>query len=443
MYRNLLAGLMAINPALKVIGLSATPYRLDSGMLHEGNGSLFTDIAYELSIDELLRDGYLAPLTSKPSVLQADLSRVGLVGGEFNAKQLEEVFDQDGFTRAVVDEMLRWAVGRRSMLLFCTGVQHAENVAAGLRARGVRAAVVTGKTPREERDRHHREFRQGLLRVLVSVGVHTTGFDAPNIDFIGLLKATMSPGLLTQMLGRGTRPVYAAGFDLSTPEARIAAIAAGPKRNCLVADYGGNVQRHGPLNHITPPSKKHAKKKADEEPKVKICELCRTAWPLGTVECAECGNVMVKERDPLKKLEARASDADVMMSHEEWLAKNTAWVEVDGVSYHRHRKEGSPDSMRVEYKCGMMRYAEWVCLEHHHNFAGKKARQWWLKLRHGSGRYGGRGIDPLLPPCGPLPHPRAEGRQVFQDSRSRFYRSTTCPYHRTRCRCCAACSARR
>jgi len=187
----------------------------------------------------------------------------------------------------------------------------------------------------------------------------------------------MSPGLFVQMTGRGLRPVYAPGFDLETREGRLAALAAGPKPNCLVLDYGGNIERHGPVTHITPPSRKGARRKGEEpQPKVKICELCRTAWPLGTRECAECGHEMIVERDPLAKLEQKASDAEIIMSHEEWLEKNTVWAEVDSVKYVRHRKEGKPDSMRVEYRCGLMKYSEWVCLDHP-GYAGMKGRNWW------------------------------------------------------------------
>ena len=378
MYLKLLTELARINPRLKVVGFSATAYRLDMGMLHEGQSGLFTDVAIEIPIMELLEEGYLTRLISKASLIQANLQSVGLIGGEFNSKQLAAAFDQDGFTAAVLDEVLTLAAGRKSMLFFCADVEHAHHVRDGLRARGIAAEAVTGKTPHGERDELLTGFREGRVPALCSVGIVTTGFDAPNADCLVILRATMSPGLYVQIIGRGLRPVYAPGFNLDTREGRLAAMATGPKPNCLVLDYGSNIERHGPVTHVNPPRRGKKKGERLEAPTVRICELCRTAHPLGTIECGECGNIMVRERDPLAKLEQKASDAEIMMSDEEYLEKSTVWADVDAVFYRRHRKEGKPDSLRVEYQCGMMVYKEWVCL-FHDGFAGKKGVAWWTK----------------------------------------------------------------
>ena len=113
MYRRFLGDLAAINPYLKVIGLTATPFRLDSGLLHEGSEALFTDLAYEVSVRELIVQGYLCPLVSKQTETQLDVSGVGIRGGEFIASQLEAAVDQDPITRAAVDEIVASAATAR------------------------------------------------------------------------------------------------------------------------------------------------------------------------------------------------------------------------------------------------------------------------------------------------------------------------------------------
>jgi hypothetical protein len=110
-YRRFLDDLTRINPQLKIIGLTATPYRLDSGMLHTGPDALFDDIAFEVSVRELIDRGYLAPLISKQTTTQIDVAGVGTRGGEFIAGQLEAAVDQDPITQAALDEIAAYTAG--------------------------------------------------------------------------------------------------------------------------------------------------------------------------------------------------------------------------------------------------------------------------------------------------------------------------------------------
>ncbi|MGH6885919.1 MAG: DEAD/DEAH box helicase [Geminicoccales bacterium] len=217
-YRRLLRDLTRINPHLKTIGLTATPYRLDSGMLHTGPDSLFDDIAFEVSVRELIDQGYLAPLISKQTSTQLDVSGVATRGGEFIAGQLEAAVDQDPVTQAAIDEVVAYGRDRRSWLLFCAGVDHACHVSEAVRARGVSCATIFGHTAKTERDRIITAFKRGEVRALASMGVLTTGFNAPAVDLIAMLRPTKSTGLYVQMAGRGTR------------------LAPG-KDNCLVLDF--------------------------------------------------------------------------------------------------------------------------------------------------------------------------------------------------------------
>ena len=356
MYRRLITELQQINPRMKVIGFTATPYRLKTGVLHEGKHALFTDIAIEISLAELLMAGHIAPLVSKASAVQADLSGVRITAGEFNAGDLEREMDKEALTRAALDEVFRLAGDRRSWLVFCSGIKHAGHVRDAIRARGATAEMVSGDTPPEERDAILQGLKQGRIRAVTNCGVLTTGFDAPNIDLIVLLRATTSPGLYLQILGRGMRTFPG-------------------KENCLVLDYAGNIERHGPVTHVKPPraSVSRGLRPERQEKTCLICPKCRMASPLGAKECGECGYVF-PEREMVKH-GTQASELEVMPTAV--TATTAEWVEVESIRYLRHEKPGKIASLRVEYQAGLERYSEWVCLGHPPGFALGKARDWW------------------------------------------------------------------
>ena len=205
MYRRFLDALQAINPALKVIGLTATPFRTGSGMLHEGKDALFTDIAYEAPVRDLIDAGYLSPLVSKQPNTRLDVSKVGTRAGDFIARDLAAAVDQDAMTRAAVAEIITHGKDRKSWLAFCSGVDHARHVAEEFARQGITCRTIFGNTPKEERDAIIAAFKRGEIRALASMGVLTTGFNAPGVDLIALLRPTKSAGLYVQMVGRGTR----------------------------------------------------------------------------------------------------------------------------------------------------------------------------------------------------------------------------------------------
>lgn len=364
MYNILIAELRKINSRMKIIGLTASPFRLDSGLLTEGDDRIFTDICHEVKLSELLKCGYVCPLISRPSKVKADLSKVGVVGGEFNSRDLETVYDDGDRIERLLDESIPLLTGRRSILVFCTGIKHSDHMRDALRRRGIQAESVSSKTPKDEQRRLLEDFKNQKLRALCSVGMLAVGFNAKCVDAILMDRSTLSPGLLLQIAGRGMR------------------LFPG-KANCIFLDAGKNLERLGPITHLSVPKRRRGKgDPADSAPKVRICDLCRTAHPLGTIECSECGNIMVKERDATTKLDSKPADVEIMMSDEEYLEKSTAWADVTAVKYRRHRKDGKPDSLRVDYECGMMTYKEWVCL-FHEGFAGRKAAIWWQKRSDG------------------------------------------------------------
>ena len=350
MYRSFLAQLNEINAGLlKVVGFTATPYRLDSGMLHEGKERLFTDIAFQVPVLEMIQQGYLCPVVPKHTETQLDVGGVGTRGGEFIAKDLEAAVDRDEVTRAAVQEIVQHGEGRGSWLVFCAGVAHARHVRDAIRGHGISAETVTGDTPAPERDGILAAFKAGRLRCVTNANVLTTGFDAPGTDLIALLRPTKSVGLYVQMVGRGTR------------------LAEG-KDDCLVLDFAGNTARHGPIDTVD--GRKKEKSEEPGEAPIKVCPECQTINHASVRHCIECDHEFPP---PVVKVAPQAASNALLSTQQQ-----AAWCDVTGVTYARHDKPGKPASLRVTYECGLARHSEWVCFEHT-GFPRDKAVGWWRR----------------------------------------------------------------
>jgi len=349
MYRQFLRELRQINPMLKVIGLTATPYRMKTGLLHEGEGRLFTDVAYEVPILQMIEQGYLAPVVPKKTDTQLDVSGVGTRGGEFIASELERAVDLDPINQSAVAEIVRHGADRGSWLIFCAGVQHATHIRDAIRSHGISCETVTGDTPTPERDRILAAFKSGKLRAVTNMGVLTTGFDAPGIDLIAMLRPTKSVGLYCQMLGRGTR-------------------LANGKENCLILDCAGNTLRHGPLDRVDGKVKRKGDGGGDAP--VKTCPDCQTICHASVRQCSECGHEFPA---PQPELSAFASTAAILSTQ-----LRPEWLEVTRVGYKLHQKPDKPPTMRVDYLCGLVTHSEWVCFQHT-GYPREKAIQWWRK----------------------------------------------------------------
>ena len=267
-YRQLIDDLTVINPYLRVIGLTATPYRLGQGYI-TNDAAIFTDLIEPVSIAELVTDGYLAPLRSKLTEAHLDTSGVKKRGGEFIESQLQAAVDTDPINQAVVDEVIEFAGDRKAWLFFCSGVDHAMHVCDALRARGVVAECITGKTPKSEREKIIDDYKAGNIQALTNANVLTTGFDYPDIDLIAMLRPTMSPGLYVQMAGRGMR-------------------LKSHTDHCLVLDFAGVVEQHGPITYVQPPKDMGSREGTGEAP-VKSCDECHELVHPSVKVCPACG----------------------------------------------------------------------------------------------------------------------------------------------------------
>jgi DNA repair protein RadD len=282
-YRTLLNDLQAINPRLRVVGLTATPYRLGHGLITD-KPALFDALINPVSIEELVHKKYLATLRSKLTTERFDVSGVHKRGGEYIDAELQAAVDSSDKNIAVVREVIKLAQTRKAWLFFCAGVKHAQHVCLELINQGVTAECVTGDTSKAERDRILTEFKAGRIRALTNANVLTTGFDYPDIDLIAMLRPTMSASLYVQMAGRGMRP-------------------KSHTDHCLVLDFAGVVEMHGPITNVQPSKKKGD---GDGEAPVKVCDVCNELVHISAHTCPNCGTPFPPA--PEKKLVLRHDD---------------------------------------------------------------------------------------------------------------------------------------
>lgn len=359
MYGRFIQALLAINPDMRIVGFTATPYRTDSGRLDEGDERLFTEVVYEYGIADGIRDGYLTSLVSKATATGFDMSGVARRGGDFVPNALQSAVDKTATTRAAVAEIVAAGTNRRSWLAFCAGVAHAEHVRDEFRSNNITCEMVTGDTPAHERARHLRDFKAGKIRCLTNNSVLTTGFNAPGVDLIAGLRPTLSCGLYVQIAGRGTRSVYAPGSDLSTKEGRLAGIASGPKPNCLYLDFAGNVKRHGPVDAVEP----RKPGEGNGEAPVKECPNCRSLVHISAKVCPDCGFNFPENEKPKH---AATSAAIPILANEP-----PKWLNVQSRKFYYHENAEGSESVRVDFLANFNSYKMWLSIKKAKNRADK------------------------------------------------------------------------
>lgn len=337
-------------------GMSATVFRMGHGYIHKGDDTLFNHLAYDLTsikhFNKLVEDGYLTKLLSKATDFELDSSKVKKAAGDYNLKDLSKTHDRHAITKAAIQETL--AIGERykKWLVFAIDIAHADNICAELRANGIDADVMH---TRMEQDRIAvvDRFKYQGTRALVSVGMVTTGFDAPNVDLLVVLRPTLSTVLHVQMVGRGLR-------------------TAPGKSHCLVLDFAGNTALLGPINDPIIPQRSVRKGSgvtAEGFKPTKNCPKCKCINHARAYKCDNCKYIF-----PVKSPRLKVNpDGTPVVAEKAGEGKD--WLPVLHVHYAIHNKSGKPPSLKVTYICGVRTISEWVCLNHT-GFAKAKADKW-------------------------------------------------------------------
>ena len=266
-YRKIIGRLFEFNPHMRVIGFTASPFRVGHGLITD-KPAIFDDLIEPVSIEELIFKGYLSKLRSKATEFKISAEGVKKRGGEYIESDLQRVVDTDYNNEHMVDEVIAMSGGRKSWMFFCTGVNHAEHIRDLLIDRGITAASVTSDMPKAERAQAIADFKAGKIQAVTNVNCLSTGFDHSGIDLLVMARPTMSPGLYIQQVGRGMR------IDPS-------------KTDCLVLDFAGVVSTHGPITAVQPPKK--SGEKGGEAPS-KTCEACGEICHAAVQVCPACGH---------------------------------------------------------------------------------------------------------------------------------------------------------
>lgn len=172
-YLTYFEALRKINPAVRICGYTATPYRLQGGYLHRGPDALFSDIAYDVKIEPLIEQGYLAPLIAKRPQNVINTAGLHTVGGDFKSDEVEAAAMEDDLVEDSIVEVIEWAKreDRHHWLIFGCGINHAELIIDELKSHGVEALAIFGHTKKDQRAQIVDRFKRGKLKALVNVGV--------------------------------------------------------------------------------------------------------------------------------------------------------------------------------------------------------------------------------------------------------------------------------
>ncbi len=270
-YVQVIEKLKRYEPNICILGLTATPYRLDSGWIYQFNHRglmrtedprFFKKCIFDLSLRKMIDDGFLTPpIQIDAPVAHYDFSSLKIKSnnGKYLISDIEQVLkDQKRVTPGIVNSIVQMSKKRKGVIIFTASVRHAEEILTYL-PKGI-SQIITGETPNEERDLIIKNFKNQNLKFLVNVSVLTTGFDAPHVDLIAILRPTESVSLYQQIVGRGLR------------------LSEG-KTDCLILDYTGVA------HNIFSPQIADDKPTEDSVPVEVSCPMCEHVndfWGLTT-----------------------------------------------------------------------------------------------------------------------------------------------------------------
>lgn len=354
MYRQLINGARKFNPDVRVCGYTATPYRLQGRAVPVcGPDYILNDVCYEVGVAELIERGFLSRLVSKRGLASVDASEAKKRGGEYIESELAKITDKPDIVDAACREIIALAENRKAIIVFCCTIEHAEHVRDKMRELGETAEMLHGKTPKAERKDIINRHQRGEFRVIANVNVLSEGYDAPHIDCVAMLRATLSPGLYYQQVGRGLR------------------LSPG-KADCLVLDFAGNITAHGPLDEIKVSRPRNGKAAEVRTGLVRTCLHCQTHVPITALVCPECGYNFPPAAREVNHLTSPTGAAILAAQ------RVPVWRDVEDVSYMPHVGASGIEIMKVTYymQMGMYSVRDWVGFEHQ-GYAQNKARSWW------------------------------------------------------------------
>jgi len=346
-YQKIIAHLLALNPAMRILGLTATPSRMREKLVNDH--TTFKHTLYRITYKELVERGWLVPITYGVSHAEGynttglDLNDTEAVAATFEHKER--------LTREIVADVRRvMAEQKRNVcMIFAATIEHAKEI-IGYLPPG--ACLITGDTPQKERQAIINLARQCKIRYLVNVAVLTTGTDIPAVDCIALLRKTESLALLQQIIGRGLRLSPNTG-----------------KTDCLLLDHASNIDQFGEVDDDMVRGLVAAKNKDDAgEDGFEIdCPDCGTANTHTAVRCVgttpkgrceyyfvfktcDCGTINAPSARYCRSCKAELVDVEKKLTRKPAIGAGVAvYVDVKGMRLRPHTK-GNNRTLRVDYE---------------------------------------------------------------------------------------------
>lgn len=356
LYQRFISALLEVNPRMRVIGFTATPYRLGMGCLT--NSELWDEICIDLTKTDrfnwFIEHGYLSPLVTKKTCKEIDITNISMRGGEFNESELQDAADTDELNRAVVEECIRYGKDRKHWLVFSSGVKHGHHLAKLFNAKGVPTVMLSGEDSMKYREEAEDDFRSGKFRCLVNCGLYGRGWDFPALDMLAWARATQSTALWVQGCVRLTR-------------------TAPGKENGLVLDFAGNTRRLGPVNDPVIPAPRRKGDAEKGEAPVKECPECHSYIHTRIMVCPDCGY----QFPPPQTVKKTADDADILRTTKK-PEEDVREFNVLGIRYKGYLTKTNRYVLRATYSVGMTSFHEYLFFdEPKGHFLRKRAEMWW------------------------------------------------------------------
>jgi DNA repair protein RadD len=369
-YQQVIRKIQNVNPGVCVLGLTATPYRLGFGWIYEyhqqkhlrqtDSERFFKKCIYELTTRKMIKDGYLAPpIRIDSPVACYDFSSLKLNGIHFVQSQVEQLLkDQNRITPVIIANIIEMSKDRHGVMIFTSSVNHAKEIMRSLPP--FVAALIVGDTESRERDDAIAAFKARKLKFLVNVSVLTTGFDAPHVDVIAILRPTESDSLYQQIVGRGLRlspgktdclildytgqdhDIFSPAIEEDKPTSG-AVIVDVPCPQCGVTNHFWGIQNEDGF------IEEHFGRKckgAFEDPdtheitscgflfRFKRCDQCGTENDIAARQCKSCQHILIDNDKKLKEAMS-LKDAHVMR--------------VDSMMFKKSRDKKGSDRLEVQY----------------------------------------------------------------------------------------------
>lgn len=365
-YQQWLSAMQTYNPDVRVLGFTATPFRLGHGHIYgekckEGNVNWFNELNYRIGIRDLQKQGYLCGYRAKAIVdIGNNLDRIKTTGGEFNLGDLSDLMSNITHVGSAVKAFQEYGENRKHVVVFAVTIEHGETLNGAFREAGYTSTIVHSKMPMAQRNMALESFETGATQIIVNVGILTTGWDSPATDCIMMCRPTKSPALFVQMTGRGLR------------------ICEG-KKDVLILDLANNCKTHGdPADPIVEIPKSNESK---QKPPQKHCPKCKEMMHAAATECPACGHIFEVEQK-------EAFNGNVKMRTVDFKAKPkelpfTFHISDGGMEIYNSKKGNRMIKMWLQDKSFIPpKYVNvfWQFDDDAHEFARKKARMDWFTI---------------------------------------------------------------